>query len=126
MTLVGNGNTVEGSQFLEDTGADLRLLVDPGLDGYRAASLERSLLAPYSPQGWVRAVGSFLRGHRGGRARGDAYQLGGMFVITPSQRTEFAFVSDSVYAQAPIEAAIDILRRLGRESSPRLTPQRSR
>ncbi len=115
LVLIGNGSTVEGSRFLEDTGTKLRLLVDPGLECYRAACLERSLLAPLSPQGWVRSVGSFLRGHRASRVSGDAYQLGGMFVITPEQRTEYAFVNNNVYEQAPIEAAIDTLRRLGRE-----------
>ena len=114
LVLIGNGDVDQGRKFLEETETRLQLLVDPGLAGYRAASLERRLLAPYSPRGWLAGIGSILRGFKPGLIAGDGYQLGGTFVITPEQRVAYSFVGTSIYARAPVD---DVVETLGRLSS---------
>ena len=112
LVLIGNGSTEQARDFLRETETSLQLLVDPNLEGYRAASLERRLLAPYSPRGWLAALRSMLRGFRPSRPAGDIYQLGGTFVVTPEQRVAYAFVSKDMHTPAPINDVLSALRRL--------------
>ncbi len=117
--LIGNGDVEQGREFLAETQTPLQLLVDPGLAGYRAALLERRLLAPYSPRGWLAGVATAMRGFWPGRATGDVYQLGGTFVITPEQRVAYSFLSPNIYARAPVGdvvATLEQLRSLQAES----------
>lgn len=120
LVLVGSGNVQEAEEFLRETETEgLRLLVDPELKGYRAAALRRSLLAPFSPRSWWEALKLFLRGERPGRLAGDAYQLGGLFVISPLERVEFAHRADSISDRLPLGDVLLTLERMQREGAPR-------
>lgn len=120
LVLVGSGDVQEAEEFLRENEAEgLRLLVDPELKGYRAAALRRSLLAPYSPRGWWEAFKLFLRGFRPGKVAGDAYQLGGLFVISPEERVEFAHRADSISDRLPLGDVILTLERMRRERAAR-------
>lgn len=115
LVLVGSGSVQEAEEFLRETDAEnLRLLVDPELKGYRAAALRRSLLAPYSPRSWWDGFKLFLRGYRPGKVAGDAYQLGGLFVISPEERVEFAHQADSISDRMPLGDVLLTLERLRR------------
>lgn len=115
LVLIGSGSVQEGEDFLRETETEgLRLLVDPELKGYRAAALRRSLLAPYSPRSWWEGFKLFLRGFRPGRIAGDAYQLGGLFVISPEERVEFAHHADTISDRLPLGDVLITLERLQR------------
>ncbi len=117
LVLIGNGTPTQGLEFARATDAPFRLLVDIELKGYRAAALERRLLAPYSPRGWLHGLGSWLRGFRPQPTAGDLYQLGGVFLITPEERVEYAFISQSVYDRAPPNAILEALESFAQRRS---------
>ena len=119
LVLIGSGSAQQAEEFLREQDASgLRVLVDPELKGYRAAALRRSLLAPYSPRGWWEGFKLWRKGWRPGKTAGDAYQLGGLFVISPNERVELAHHAASIYDRLPLEQVIATLERLRRESEP--------
>jgi NAD(P)-dependent dehydrogenase (short-subunit alcohol dehydrogenase family) len=93
LVIVGNGAASFAKAFREDFELDGPLLVDPELRAYRAAGLRRGrveLLSPRLPRNALRA---FRSGARQGAVQGDAWQLGGVFVIRPGGELAFRHVS---------------------------------
>jgi NAD(P)-dependent dehydrogenase (short-subunit alcohol dehydrogenase family) len=93
LVIVGNGAASFAQAFREDFDLDGPLLVDPELRAYRAAGLRRGrveLLSPRLPRNALRALRS---GARQGAVQGDAWQLGGVFVIRPGGELAFRHVS---------------------------------
>ena len=61
---------------------DGRILVDPGLESYRAAGLRRGiLLTLFRPASLAGGWRAWRRGFRQGRLQGDAWQQGGTLVL---------------------------------------------
>jgi hypothetical protein len=80
--VIGNGtpNFIEG--FRETTGWRGPLYTDPSLEVYKAAGMKRSVLKTVGLGGLVRSVGTLRRGFKQGRVQGDAWQQGGVLVIS--------------------------------------------
>lgn len=124
LVIVGNGVRPFAEAFREDFSLDGPLLVDPGLQAYRAAGLRRGrveLLSPRLPRNALRALRA---GARQEGVQGDPWQLGGVFVIRPDGTLSYRYVSREAGDHAPVD---DILAAL-QPGAPVLdeTPERSR
>ena len=98
LVVVGNGSAKQAKAFLAelaDAGEpiDFPLLTDPGRRTYKAAGLKRSIGATLNPALLGNAVRAFKKGHRQQGVKGDPWQQGGVFVVTPDDRVVFEQVS---------------------------------
>jgi len=110
LVVIGNGNATFAQAFREDLGlGDLTLLVDPELRSYRAAGLRRGRAEVLSPRLATNALRAFRRGYRQGAVEGDAFQLGGVFVIRPNGALAYKYLSREAGDHAPLE---DVLAAL--------------
>lgn len=126
LVIVGNGAASFARAFREDYALDGPLLVDPELRAYRAAGLRRGRVEALSPRLARNALRALRTGARQGEVQGDAWQLGGVFVIRPSGDLAYRYVSreagdhppvdDVLAALAPGAPAID-------EAEPRSRPR---
>lgn len=111
VVVVGNGTPRHAQMFAEDDDVPFTLWVDPQMEAYRAAGLRRGLRAAFSR----RSAGHMARALRGGfrqtKVQGDAWQNGGVFVITAKGETAFEQVSREAGDHA---AVADILAALDR------------
>lgn len=94
LVIVGNGTPAQAADFRAAQRIECPLFVDPELHAYAAAGLRRGVLTAVN----LRTIGHGLRavraGQRQGATQGDPWQQGGVFVITPSDRVLFAYVSE--------------------------------
>jgi dehydrogenase/reductase SDR family protein 12 len=87
--IVGNGSAEFARTFREDLGIDATILVDAELRSYRAAGLRRGRVEILSPRMPLHAIRAFRDGHRQTGVQGDAWQLGGAFIIATDGRLLF-------------------------------------
>ena len=84
LVVVGNGQPEHAQDFQQQYGLTFPLLVDPDLEAYAAAGLRRDLGSTFN----LRTAGNALRALKGGnrqtKTKGDPWQQGGAFVITPA------------------------------------------
>ncbi len=109
LVVVGNGAGHFARAFREEFRLDFPLLVDPELRAYRAAGLRRGyveLLSPRVPWNALRALAS---GARQTGVQGDAFQLGGVFVIRAGGGVAYRHMSRAAGDHAAID---DVLRAL--------------
>jgi NAD(P)-dependent dehydrogenase (short-subunit alcohol dehydrogenase family)/peroxiredoxin len=109
LVIVGNGSAFFAGAFREDLALDCPLLVDPELRAYRAAGLRRGrveILSPRLPLNALRALGA---GYRQKDVQGDAWQLGGVFVIRPDRSLAYRYVSREAGDHPPVEQIIAAL-----------------
>ncbi len=121
LVIVGNGVPAFARAFAEDLALDAPLLVDPELHAYRAAGLRRGRAAALSPRLAFNAVRALRAGHRQQSVQGDAWQLGGVFVIRPSGDVTFAHRSREAGDHAPVGeilAALDPAAPIADEEEP--------
>jgi len=110
LVLIGNGTVEQACEYKQRESLPFRLLVDPKLIGYQAMELKRRVLAGFRPRTFFRLARTWRAGFRGGPVDGDAYQLGGLFVIARNSEVRYAHVSQEPGDEPPIE---DILETLG-------------
>ncbi len=111
LAVIGNGNATFASAFREDLGLqDLMLLVDPPLRSYRAAGLRRGRSEVLSPRLPTNALRALRQGFRQSAVQGDAFQLGGVFVIRPTGELTYSHRSREAGDHAPIEDVLAALR----------------
>ncbi len=77
----GSPSFIEG--FRETTGFTGPIYTDPSLAAYKAAHLERGMLRTFDPRGLGATIRAFRNGSRQGKNQGDAFQQGGVVVVTP-------------------------------------------
>jgi NAD(P)-dependent dehydrogenase (short-subunit alcohol dehydrogenase family) len=109
LVIVGNGSPQFAAAFREDYALDCPILVDPDLRAYRAAGLRRGRVELLSPRLPLHAVRALLAGSRQGAIQGDAWQLGGVFVLGPGGDLLYRYVSREAGDHPPVE---DILKAL--------------
>ncbi len=109
LVIVGNGGPSFAAAFREDFGLDGPLLVDPELRGYRAAGLRRGRVEALSPKLARSAARALRAGHRQTGVEGDAWQLGGAFVIRPDGSLRFRHVADHAGDHARLDAILAAL-----------------
>ena len=112
LVLIGNGTVEQACEYKQRESLPFRLLVDPKLVGYQAMELKRNLLAGFRPRSFFRLARALRAGFRGGPIEGDAYQLGGLFVIARDGEVWYDHVSHEPGDEPPIEDILESLRRI--------------
>ncbi len=113
LVVVGNGSPSFIAGFREKSGFTGALYSDPSRVLYRSLQLERGLRSSINGRSMARAVSAFRSGHRQSQVQGDAFQQGGVFVITSKgestleYRSQFAgdHPTTSEIRRAVVEAA---------------------
>jgi hypothetical protein len=111
LAIVGNGARRYATAFREDLELDLDvpILLDPELRAYRKAELRRGHLELLSPRVPLNALRALTSGFRQTSIEGDAFQLGGVFVIAPGGEVRYRYVSREAGDHPPIDAVLDAL-----------------
>ena len=91
--VIGNGTPEQAGWFAEDVGLTIPVLTDPTLAVHRAVGARRGLLGVLDPRVIFRAVAALRSGFRQSGVRGDATQLGGLFVIEGGGRLLYGYRS---------------------------------
>lgn len=109
LVVVGNGQPWQAAAFREEMALDAPLFVDPALAAYRAAGLKRGASSVLGFSAARAAVRALRGGHRQKGVQGDAWQLGGVFVIRPDGSVPYAYVSRAAGDHAPPAAVLAAL-----------------
>jgi len=109
LAVVGNGTPNFMAGFRETTGYTGALYTDPSLVVYKLAGLRRRLAV--TPGMALSALRALSKGHLQGRTQGDALQLGGVFVVSPTKGLMYAQVSDVAGDHAPVADVLAAARR---------------
>lgn len=113
LVVVGNGSPEQAARFQHDEKIDFPLFTDPQRRSYRAAGLRRSLASALRPGLLGNALRAYKKGFRQKGIQGDAFQLGGVFVITPRSEVVFSQVSREAGDHADPEEIVAALEGLG-------------
>jgi hypothetical protein len=92
------------------------------LQAYAAAGLKRGLRSSLSSGVMMRGIRAFREGKRQGATMGDPWQQGGVFIIRPGNRVEFAYISAEAGDHPSSEAIISALDKVARKQG---TPRRA-
>jgi NAD(P)-dependent dehydrogenase (short-subunit alcohol dehydrogenase family) len=111
LAIVGNGNVSFAAAFREDLELPLEvtLLVDPELRAYRAAGLRRGRVEVLSPRLALNGLRAFGAGFRQTGIEGDAWQLGGAFVLRPDGSCSFRQASREAGDHANLDELLSAL-----------------
>jgi len=109
LVIVGNGNRSFATAFRADFGLDGPLFCDPELHAYRAAGLRRGRVELLSPRLPVHALRALRAGSRQVGVQGDAWQLGGAFVIRPGGALTYRYASREAGDHAPVDEILQAL-----------------
>jgi hypothetical protein len=119
LIIVGNGQPHHAIDFRDTEHVESPLYVDPDLHAYAAAGLKRGLRSSLSPGVILRGLRAFGEGKRQGAAMGDPWQQGGVFIIRPGNRVDFAYISAEAGDHPSAEAILFALDKLGRKKGGR-------
>lgn len=111
LVVVGNGQPFHALAFRDEFKLDFPVLVDPELVAYHAAGLKRGVASTLGPAAVWHGIRAMLDGHRPQQLQGDAWQQGGVFVISPSGKVPYAYISRAGGDHPPVA---DILAALDR------------
>ena len=117
LILVGNGQPQHAIDFRDTEHVESPLYVDPELHAYAAAGLKRGLRSSLSPGVILRGVRAFREGKRQGATLGDPWQQGGVFIIRPGSRVDFAYISEEAGDHPSAQAILSALDKSGRKKS---------
>jgi hypothetical protein len=117
LVIVGNGRPGHAIDFRDSEHVTCPLYVDPELRAYAAAGLKRGLRSSLSPGVILRGLRAFAEGQRQGATMGDPWQQGGVFIICPGNRVEFAHISEEAGDHPSVEAILSALDKLGSKKS---------
>lgn len=106
---IGNGSPHFARSFREDHDVQMDLYVDPSLDTYRALQFERSVGATFKLKTVKSAVRTMSSGFRQGRVQGDAWQQGGVVIVTPASEVIFRHANLRPDEHASIKEILDAL-----------------
>ncbi len=123
LVIVGNGAANFAAAFREDFDLDGPLLIDPELRAYRAAGLRRGRVELLSPRLPVNAIRALAGGQRQTGVEGDAWQLGGVFVIRPDGALTYRYASREAGDHPPVDDILEALEP-GTPALDESTPER--
>jgi alkyl-hydroperoxide reductase/thiol specific antioxidant family protein len=115
LVIVGNGRPEHAIDFRDSEHVESPLYVDPELRAYAAAGLRRGLRSSLSPGVMLRGVRALIEGQRQGATMGDPWQQGGVFIIRPGNRVDFAYISEEAGDHPSAEAIISALDKVGQK-----------
>jgi peroxiredoxin len=113
LVIVGNGRPEHAIDFRDSEHVESPLYVDPELRAYAAAGLKRGLRSSLSPGVVLRGMRALREGKRQGATLGDPWQQGGVFLIRPGNRVEFAYVSEEAGDHPAVETILAALDKAG-------------
>jgi hypothetical protein len=117
LIIVGNGRPEHAIDFRDSEHVESPLYVDPQLRAYADAGLKRGLRSSFSPGVILRGVRALVEGKRQGATMGDPWQQGGVFIIGPGNRVDFAYISEEAGDHPSAEAIFSALDKIGRKRS---------
>jgi hypothetical protein len=117
LIIVGNGRPEHAVDFRDTERVQCPLFVDPELRAYAAAGLKRGFLRTIGPGVIARGLRAFSEGKRQGATMGDPWQQGGVFIIRPGTRVDFAYISEAAGDHPSSEAILSALDKIGRKKS---------
>lgn len=112
LLVIGNGNPRQARAFRDEWKIDFPMLVDTGLDAFRAAGLRRGLGATFNRKVFQNARRAMKAGFRQGAVQGDPWQQGGTFVIDATGQVVFAHISQEGGDHASTSDVLDQLDQL--------------
>jgi peroxiredoxin len=115
LVIIGNGRPEHAIDFRDSEHVESPLYVDPELRAYAAAGLKRGLRSTLGPSVVFRGIRAFREGKRQGATMGDPWQQGGVFIIRPGNRVEFAYVSAEAGDHPSSEAILSALDKAVRK-----------
>jgi hypothetical protein len=116
LIIVGNGQPQHAIDFRDSEQVESPLYVDPELRAYAAAGLKRGLRTSLSAGVILRGVRAFREGKRQGATMGDPWQQGGVFIIRPGNRVDFAHISEEAGDHPPVAAIMGVLEKSTRKT----------
>ena len=113
LVVVGNGQPEHARDFLDHAGGGFELYTDPSLRAYKRLGFKRSVLALLSGKIFKRGKVAREAGHRQGRTRGDALQLGGVYIVRRGGEIAYSYKSEFPGDHPSSEAIGEALDSLG-------------
>ena len=110
LVIIGNGAPTFIAGFRERSGYEGPIYTDPELVAYRALDLRRGARYAIGLKTMASAVSAYRGGFRQARTQGDAWQLGGVFVVSPAGALVFEYRSSHAGDHPPID---DIVAAVG-------------
>lgn len=111
LVVVGNGRPEHAADFRREQHLDFPLLVDPEMRAYQAAGLKRGITDAVNLRMLRHGVRALRKGFRQTRLQGDPWQLGGVFVITPSGQLLYTQVSREAGDHPEPGEILDVLEK---------------
>lgn len=102
--------------WLEETGVDFPIWLDPDRKAYQAFGLERSLGRAWGPRTLLYYARALLRGETLKEKRGDTDQMGGDFIIDSQGVVRFAYRSQDPTDRPAIEELLRAAKELKKNS----------
>lgn len=109
LVIIGNGSRHFAKAFREDLELDIPILIDEKLVSYQAADFRRGGAELLSPRLFTNAARALLGGYRQRGVQGDAWQLGGILIVTREAGVVYRFASATAGDHPSID---EILRHL--------------
>jgi hypothetical protein len=120
LAIIGNGRPEAAQEFIRALALTVRVFVDPRRTTYAAFEFSRGGPWGILSRGVFRNLARALRGgFRQGLVHGDAWQLGGVIVITPSGECIYRYASREVGDHPPPAEILAALDRFPSLFSPR-------
>ncbi|MGE3960622.1 MAG: SelL-related redox protein [Dehalococcoidia bacterium] len=93
--VIGNGTPLMAEAFAEETGLSVPLYTNPGREVYHALGAKRPGVTTFlNPRLWWNGFRTVLHGFFPRPPKGDAAQLGGVFLVRPDGSMPYAYRSD--------------------------------
>ena len=89
LVVVGNGRPEHAADFWREQNLTFPLLVDQEMKAYKAAGLKRGITDTINLRMFRHGVRALRKGFRQQKLQGDPWQLGGVFVITPTGKIPY-------------------------------------
>ena len=106
----GTSQWVDG--WLQVTGADFPVLLDPSKQSYGKYGLTRSARAAWGPKSLWYYARALARGEKLQGNRGDTHQLGGNFIVDQHGIVRFAHPSKDPTDRPAIDQLLTVLRAI--------------
>jgi hypothetical protein len=94
LVVIGNGTPNFIAGFRDQTKYPGPIYTDPSLAVFQAAGLKRGVARTLNVKSLGKTVSAFMKGHRQGLTQGDAWQQGGVLVVSPNNEVKWQHASD--------------------------------
>ena len=111
LVIIGNGTPSFIEGFREKSGFQGPVYTDPSRRTYEALRLRRDIGSSLNLRSARRAFQAYRKGFRQSRTEGDAWQQGGVFVISGQGNIVFRYASEYAGDHPPVEPLVEALRQ---------------